>query len=115
MKIVQKFVADDGTEFDDEIDCAAHEEMMPFAALTAQVEDAVIRSAAFADKIEEIGARVARVRRARGELKRTRKPTETPAPAAPEAPTLEAPFDLAADVNNQEREGFFASAEAPGD
>jgi len=145
MKIVQKFVADDGTEFDDEVDCAAHEEMLPFAALLAQVEEAIKNSAGFADKIEEIGARVARVRRARGELKRTRKPTETPAPAAPDAATPEAPFEapvtahpntpptpksqdsgpqwndgpdtfdptIDVSVEKLEREGYFATAEAP--
>ena len=93
MKIVQQYVADDGTVFDDEIECAAHEEMLPFVALIAQVEDAAIRSAGFADKIEELGARIARNRRGRGELKRFRRAGDTLAPTTPRDPITDAPFE----------------------
>jgi hypothetical protein len=111
MKIVQKFVADDGTEFDDEVECATYEEMMPFAGLLTKIDEAAAISTSFAWEIEVRGRKLAKARIDRGDAKRTRKPSETPAPAAPEAPTPEAPFDPAIDVSVEklEREGYFGA------
>ena len=46
--------------------------------LFAEVEAAVAQEAAFAGKIEALGTRIARERRASGDLKRTRAPKADP-------------------------------------
>ncbi len=118
MRIVQQFIADDGAEFDTEAECLAHEKMLPFAALLKNVWETCKESADFSNAIEEMGAKIARERRAAGNLKRVRRPSETPAPAAPEPPTPEAPFEApssetAVDVGDLEPEGCFKEPIAP--
>jgi hypothetical protein len=96
MKTVTTFQAFDGTAFTDEAECRAYEaarpEMMLVALTSADIAAAIDRSNAdLADAIEMLGARLARERRAGGELKRTRKsngaaePTDEPA-GVPQAP-----------------------------
>ena len=78
MKTITRFEAFDGTAFDDEAECRAYEAARPELALVGlsleEVTAALNRTdEGLADAIEAIGARLARDRRTRGSLKRTRK------------------------------------------
>ena len=73
-----KILADDGTQFDTIEACLAHEATLPYLKLFAEVEAAVAEDSAFAGKIEALGTRIARERRASGDLKRTRAPKADP-------------------------------------
>ena len=72
MKIIQQFVADNGTSFETEEACRIYEAEQPYIKLLDEVESAVKADAAFAAKIEALGTKLARERRASGDLRRTR-------------------------------------------
>jgi hypothetical protein len=67
-----KIIADDGTEFPSVEACLAHETTLPYLKLLAEVEAAIAQDAAFAGKIEALGTKLARERRANGDFKRER-------------------------------------------
>ena len=106
VKIVQKYIADDGTEFDTSDEAKNHEaDALPskLVGLTLeQVRAAILREdTALADAIEKIGGAIAILRRESGEKRRAAKatPADGGAPAAggdqpqpgDEAPPLPAP------------------------
>lgn len=77
MKIVQKFQAFDGVEFNSEADCRAYEKRNAHQRLVGlsidQVEAALSGAdAELADAIEILGAKIGRDRREKGDLKRVR-------------------------------------------
>ena len=87
MKIVQKFQAFDGVEFNSEADCRAYEKRNAHQRLVGlsidQVEAALSGAdAELADAIEILGAKIARDRRERGEMKRQRGASAETAHAA---------------------------------
>lgn len=89
MKI--KYQSFDGVFFDTEAECKAYESKLSHVRVTGltieQVEAALAgHDKDLAEALEEIGTRIARARRARGELKRSR-----PADAAPAEPEQEPP------------------------
>ena len=120
IEIETKYIADDNTVFDNEYECAEYEKSLPLKRLLDEIHAAVADNPDFADKIEELGAKLARDRRSRGELKRGRRPTETPAPVTHDETSLQAPFapgdddPSAVDIDDLERKGYFDdSPEAP--
>ena len=115
-----KYLADDGKVCDTEAECIAYEKMLPYKQLFDDINHAIATSPDFADKIEELGAKLARDRRSRGELKRGRRPTETPAPVTHDETPMQAPFapwdddPSVVDIDELERNGYFDDApEAP--
>ena len=115
-----KYLADDGKVCDTEAECIAYEKMLPYKQLLDDINHAIATSPDFADKIEELGAKLARDRRSRGELKRGRRPAETPAPVTHDETPLQAPFAPGDDdptavyIDDLERKGYFDDApEAP--
>ena len=120
IQIETKYIADDKTVFDTEAECAEYEKSIPLKRLLDEIHAAVADNPDFADKIEELGAKLARDRRSRGELKRGRRQAETPAAATHDETPLQAPFapgdddPSAVDIDELERKGFFDDApEAP--
>ena len=118
MKI--QYLANDETPFTTEMECLAYEKMLPYKQLFDDINHAIATSPDFADKIEELGAKLARDRRSRGELKRGRRPTETPAPVTHDETPMQAPFapwdddPSVVDIDELERNGYFDDApEAP--
>ena len=83
MKQITQYQAFDGETFATEAECRTHEaglSHMRLVGLTAeQVEAAIARTDPdLAKAIEDVGAKIARVRRESGELRRTRKSSEPP-------------------------------------
>lgn len=88
MKIVTKYVAFDGCPFNSEAECRAYEAKLAHVRLVnltiEQVEAALDGSDSdLADCIEQIGARIGRARRERGDLRRHRAKDTPPDPTPP--------------------------------
>ena len=120
IEIETKYIADDNTVFYNEVECAEYEKSLTIKRLLDEIYAAVVDNANFADKIEELGAKLARDRRNRGELKRGRRPAETPASITQDETPLQSPFapgdddPTAVDIDELERKGYFDNApEAP--
>lgn len=84
MKKVTKFEAFDGSSFDSEEECKSHEASNPHLRLvgldSADIDLAIERREGFvelADAIEAVAAKIARARRAGGQLKRKPKQAAT--------------------------------------
>ncbi len=77
MRKVEKFYADDDVEearpFNTEEECREYEHHLPILKFMQEIEVRVAENPDFADRIEKLGARLAKERRERGELKRARK------------------------------------------
>lgn len=86
MKMVTKYVAFDGVEFLSEVECKNYEAKLShvrIVGLSIEAVEAALSGAdaGLADAIELLGAKLARARRDRGELKRGgRAPAELPVP-----------------------------------
>lgn len=89
MKIVTKYVAFDGCTFNSEAECRAYEAKLAHVRLVdlkiEQIEAALSGADPdLADAIEQIGTRIARSRRERGELRHQRKPNAKLGDAPPD-------------------------------
>ena len=73
MRKVEKWFADDETEFETEAECVEYEASLPTLRLINDLEKRIAEDPDFAERIERLGARIAKERRERGELKRARK------------------------------------------
>ncbi len=101
MKIIEMFEAFDGTRFDDKTECASYESMNVESRLVGltieQVRAAILRhDLELAEAFEEIGNRIAKLRRTAGEFKRRQASAKAAEPAAIEEPALAAPQDAPA-------------------
>jgi hypothetical protein len=79
MKIETKYVAFDGFPFQTEAECRAYESKLShvrLAGMTIEQVEAALNGSdpELADAIEQVGTRLARDRRERGDLKRQRAP-----------------------------------------
>jgi hypothetical protein len=82
VKTITKFVAFDDTEFETEAHCRAHEFTNAHKLLVGLSLETVERALVgdqddVAEAIEVVGAKLARARRERGDLKRRRAPKDT--------------------------------------
>ena len=118
MKQIVKFIAFDGTEFDNESSCRSHEQKQAplrivgltidqvTAALNREAED---HDADLAEALEQVGTAIARARRAGGDLKRTRRAKVEPPPtqdAAEREGDILTGRDLVAEANAGTEEGW---------
>ena len=110
MKQITKFVAFDGVEFTTESACRSHESDNAhklLIGLTAEQIDAAIAGEQedIAEALETVGAKIARDRRARGELKRKRAPKDAPAtePEPVHHPMVEALKPADADTTSDQQ------------
>lgn len=92
MKAVQKYIADDGTEFDTAEAAREHDQQLSFTALVGltadALEDAIAgRNPAVAEGIKRAYARLNAARMERGEVKRRAKASEMAAGAVHEPGT----------------------------
>ena len=73
MRKIEKYEADDGSVFDTLEEAEHYETHLPLLKFMQEIETRVAENPDFADRIEKLGAKIAKERRERGELKRARK------------------------------------------
>ena len=88
MKQVARFQSFDGQVFETEAACRAYETANTHKLLVGLSAEEIDRAIAgdqddLAEALEAVGARIARARRERGDLKRRRAPKDAPAEAQP--------------------------------
>jgi len=119
VKAITKYASFDGQVFETEGACRAHETANAHKLLVGLSAEEIDRAIAgdqddLAEALEAVGARIARARRERGDLKRRRAPKDAPAEAPNLAVEMPRPHEPVITLT-ETIAGYATSGAQPGD